>query len=80
MKVTAKCNVNYGGEWKRSGDVFEVSDHDYNVVKNYVIVEDEKSDQAIEDEMPTEFVSEVFPPDTNQQKPVKRTRRKKTQE
>jgi hypothetical protein len=64
MKVKARHWVNYGGRWKRAGEVFDIKDSELDGLKNYVI----------------EIPDEGKPADVETQQTVKRTRKRKTEE
>lgn len=42
MKVKSKIHINYNGNWKKPGDVFEISDTDSNILKYVDVIETPK--------------------------------------
>lgn len=65
MKVKSKIHINYNGNWKKPGDVFEISDTDSNLLKYVDVIETQKRElerrvdfETNEDES-TQYVAEL---------------------
>lgn len=64
MKVAAKHRLNYSGAWYEAGDEFEIESGDISSMREYV--------------RKIDYVSAVFPPEPDEEKP-RRGRRKKVE-
>lgn len=58
MKVKAKINVNYNGNWKKPGDIFEINAQDHGILKYVDIIEMPNHDHVFEHGTQNEFVNE----------------------
>lgn len=70
MKVKAKHGLFHNGEYHAGGEIFKITGEEYEAISDCVV--------SVEEPKDGEFVSEVFPPDEDEQ--PKRGRRKKTED